>query len=519
MKKERLVPSGSRFGLWVGRTTLALSVLALGASFASAQGGGLGGDAPKAEKIRDIILELSVKEASSALENADPKDPLLALERARLALYRGDCALAAGILARPDLQDSQAGAQLGAISRGCVRSMAGALVVEDDARGIVIRFQDDEDAVLAPLLTEIALKARDLFKHDLGVELPNPIRVEIVRDQYALAAMTGLPIEAARTTGTIAIAKWGRVVMVSPRGAPKGYAYTDTLAHELSHLAQTRASKDRAPLWLQEGVARIEETRWRPPRPFDDVPPADDLAAFGFANHLGPDIDKIGPSIAMLASAQEAQVTYAKAMSFIRYWSKVQGEDALPKLLARMGQADKAEDVDRAIEDVSGKSFAAWSERWQKEVTANAKELPDDQRPGAPPAKHLDEVRKRVRLGQLFSERKHDDAAKRELNRAFELAPREAVIRANLAAALLALGEEGRARSLVESSDDIRGNDARWWSLHGMLVPGDGERAHSIAIGINPYDPKIACFEKDPPSTPDDPADKALCEAARRKPH
>ena len=66
-----------------------------------------------------------------------------------------------------------------------------------------------------------------------------------------LADKTGLSITAARTTGPVAHAKWGRVVMISPRAAPKGYGFLDTLAHELSHLAQTRASKDLAPLWLQ----------------------------------------------------------------------------------------------------------------------------------------------------------------------------------------------------------------------------------------------------------------------------
>ncbi len=506
---------------WLGVATIGVAACALAVSIASSPSasaeGAVGGDDAKAEKARDQILALSVAEARETLKDADQANPLVAIERARLALYEGDCALAAGILARPGLDESAAGAQLGAIARGCVRSMAGAVVVDDADKGVVLRFQDDEDVVLAPLLADVAAKARELYKHDLGVELPRPIRVEVVRDQYALAAMTGLPIEAARTTGTIAIAKWGRVVMVSPRGAQKGYSYMDTLAHELSHLAQTRASKDRAPLWLQEGVARIEETRWRPPRPFDDVPAADDLAAFGFENHLGPDIDKIGPSIAMLPSAQEAQVTYAKVMSFIRYWSRIEGEDALPRLLEKMGQAKKPEDVEKSIEAVSGTSFSAWAERWQKDVIANAKELPEDMRPGAPVAKHLDEVRKRVRLGELFEARKHHEASARELERAYDLAPL-AVVRASFAAALLALGEQDRARALVEKTEDIRGNDARWWSMHALLVPGDAERARAIAIGMSPYDPNVACAEKEPPEVPAAPIEKALCEAARRKP-
>lgn len=496
---------------------LLVSTLA-SASLARADGG-LTGDTAKADKARDLILELSVKEAHALLDGVDATDQALAVERASLALYEGDCVLAAGILARSDLQDNPGAARIGAIARGCVRSTAGALVVEDADRGVILRFQDDADVVLAPMLGDVAQKARELFKHDLGVELPRPVRIEVVRDQWALAAMTGLPVEAARTTGTIAIAKWGRVVMVSPRAATRGYSFLDTLAHELSHLAQTRGSRDRAPLWLQEGVARIEETRWRLPRPFDDYPSADDLAAWGIQNHVGPDIDKIGPSIAMLPSAEEAMITYAKVMSFIRYWSKAEGDEALPKLLAKMGEANSADEVDKALAAVSGGvDFAAWSERWQKEGLASAKELPEELKPGAPLPKNLGEVRKRVRLGQLFDERKHDQASKKEFDRAFELAPHEAAIRAGLARALLSLGEKDRARTVVAQTDDIRGNDARWWSMHGLLVSTDSDTARAIAVSLDPYDPGVACQEKEPPETPDDPAEKALCEAARLKP-
>ena len=50
--------------------------------------------------------------------------------------------------------------------------------------------------------------------------------------------MTGLPYESAKTTGTVAVAKWGRVTLLSPRASPHGYAWRDTMAHELTHLAR-----------------------------------------------------------------------------------------------------------------------------------------------------------------------------------------------------------------------------------------------------------------------------------------
>ena len=112
--------------------------------------------------------------------------------------------------------------------------------------------------------------------------------------------MTGLPYESAQTTGTVAVAKWGRVTLLSPRASHHGYPWRDTVAHELTHLAVTRASRDRAPLWLQEGVAKREEIRWRDPGPFDDRPPPEAVVQRGLELGLGVPLDKLGPSIAML---------------------------------------------------------------------------------------------------------------------------------------------------------------------------------------------------------------------------
>ena len=431
-------------------------------------------------------------------------------------LYRGECVQAAAILARPDLAESDAFASLGAVSRGCERSMAGAVVHEKD--GVWLRFQDDADVVLAPLLVEVASKARDVFERDLGVSMPSPLRVEIVRDQMGLSAMTGLPLSAARTTGTIGIAKWGRVVMVSPRGAPQGYAFMDTLAHELTHLALTRGSGDKAPLWLQEGVARLEESKWRAPLPFDDLPPADDVAYFGIKGKIGPDIDKIGPSIALLPSSEQAMITYAKVQSFMKYYGAHAGDDAMKKLLVGFKSAKDPEQIDRVIEDVTGTPLASWSEQWIGDLAVRAKELPEDLKPSAAPPKDLKDVRKRVRLGQLMLGRKHAEAAVVELSKGHEKLPRQALVRGLYARALVAVGKEPEAKALVEKVDDVPASDPTWWSMRGRLGVGDPAEAARTAVSRAPYDPPVACTELEAPSVPADPVLADLCRAARTKP-
>lgn len=479
-----------------------------------AEGVELTGDAGRASKVRGLTLELSQAEALRELDGASSADQLLEIERARALLYEGRCAEAAAILSRPDLSEADEPAAMGGVARGCERTMAGAVVVEHAASGAWIRFQDDADVALAPLLFEVVERTRARFKQDLGVDMPRPVRLELVRDQFGLAAMTGLPLAAARTTGTVGVAKWGRVIVVSPRATAKGYPILDTISHELTHLALTRGSRDRAPLWLQEGVARELEGAWREPHFFDDVPSADDIAAFGIRKKLGPDIDKIGPSIALLPTAEEAHVTYAKVQSFMRYFGKEAGADATARLLAELKEAE----LDAAIEKVSGAPFSAWSDRWKGYVERSARELSEEQKPGAPAHKDVKEVRKRFRLGELMLDRGHARAAARELDKGHTLMKRDALVRALYAKALLGEGARDKATKLVEDPKDVSGNEARWWSLRAVLEVGDRGAAVRLATSLAPYDPNVACMEKAPPDAPEDDVQKALCQAARDRP-
>jgi len=354
----------------------------------------------------------------------------------------------------------------------------------------------------------VAVLVQKTLMKVLGVELPKPLRVDLVRDQFTLAAMTGLPLEAARTTGTVAVAKWGRVTMVSPRAMPHGYPWLDTLAHEMTHLALSRGTRDKAPLWLQEGVAKREETRWRDPQPLDDVPSVDVTAVVGLEKGLGRPIDKLGPSIAMLPTPEQAQVAFAKEL----------GDDALPQLVLRIRALDDPNDVSRAIKDVSGVDFAEWDKRWRAHLATVPRELPPDLAPGGN-IPNVREIVKRVRLGELLRERGHFPAAVSQLARAQVIVPADPSLRCYLAAALLAQGDRPAAAPWVEKIEDVHGRQGRWWSLHGLLFADrDAERSFAYGVALDPLDPQVACEEKTAPESPLDPIRAALCAAARRVP-
>jgi glutaredoxin len=475
------------------------------------------GDTIRAARARNAIVEMDLAAAKGILDGVDPSDAALAIETARLAIYTGDYDGAAAILSRSDLMATSEGAELGDIARGCARGMAGTLEVRDDARGVILHLQDDDDRALAPVIAETAVRARAQLAKDLGVELARPLRIDLVRDQFTLAAMTGLPEEAARTTGTVAVAKWGRVTMLTPRAMSHGYPWLDTLAHEMTHLALSQGTRDLAPLWLQEGVAKREEIRWREAEPLDDVPSPDVVALVGMERGLGRSLDRLGPSIAMLPTAEEAAVAFAEVTSFIRYWTKEVGDDGLPQLVIRLKSAPRAEDVDRSIQEVSGADLAGWDKRWRAHLALGPHELPPDLAPGAA-LPHSAEISKRGRLGELFEARGHHQAAAIELGRAEAFVPADATLRAWLAVSLLGTGDKANASMLVDKVDDLHSRYGRWWSLHGLLHPEKASFAFGLALAQDPLDPWVSCEEKAPPELPSDPIRLAICEAARRAP-
>ena len=474
----------------------------------------------RVREARDATLALDVKRAHSLLDDLPSTDPSVALERARLAIYDGDYDGASALLSHPQLARTDAGAELIAIANGCARATAGSITETDAERGVIVRMQDDGDRALAPFLVEVATAARETLARDLKVMLPRPLRIELVRDLFTLAAMTGLPESAAQKTGTVAVAKWGRVTMLSPRAIEHGYPWADTLAHEMAHLAQTQATADRAPLWLQEGVAKREETRWRTGRTFDDSPPADVVAAVGLEKGLGRPIDKLGASIALLPTAEQAMVAFAEVSSFVRFFAKTAGNNALPDLLVQLQGTPGDDFVDQSMKHVTGASLSEWNARWLTYLSTVKRDLPKGVTLGGD-APHQSEVRRALAMTELLRRRGQQGAVAKVMEPAQKRAPFDPLLRHRLAAALLSLGQKEEAEKLISRLDDVHSEFGPWMVLHAAWLrdhnePREADAALRTALENSPLDPQVACEGKLPPELPESPTKAALCQATRQ---
>jgi hypothetical protein len=473
----------------------------------------------------------------------------LGVERARLGLYVGDCDAAEAILTTlPPEQDQVVG--LLDLARRCAGAVAASLVVEDVPRGIWVRLQDADDAPLVPYLLDVADQAREAVRLDLGVELPRPLRIDVVRDLFSLSAVSGLPLEAAETTGTVAVARWGRVTLLSPRASRHGYPWEDTLAHELVHLGLSRATRDFAPLWLQEGVAKRQEQRWRPPRPFDDSGEHDNIAERALASGRSVGVDNLGPSIAMLPSADAASIAFSEVTSFINYWIAQNGRSSFRLLLSDLKGLSQR-DPDAALRSVTGWGLRDWIARWQEWLrTQVAPASPPDPAgtvaeavgerpllPGVPPgvafaAPAPAPDMRRVRLGDLLLRGQHFQAAAHVFGQTLTAAPGVSALRFRASEAELAAHRPDAARERLGRVEELDGPHAGWFALKSRFDAEAGDRenaekASRMASSLDPWSELVACeghlralLGSDPWELPDpsDPTRQALCFMARARP-
>lgn len=487
------------------RSRVGIGIVAIGAALLAVCGptrAGADVDPGEAAAVRafDLTNAMEYDKARAELAKADPSSPSVVVAKARLALYEEDCDLAVALMGNREAAATEEGRIVADIARGCARVTAATAIDKDDAQGIVIRWHDEDDRALMPLMVDTVAKARASLTRDLGVEWKKPTRITVVRDLLSLSAMTGLPYKSAQTTGTVAVAKWGRVTILSPRASKHGYPWRDTLTHEMTHLAISMQTREKAPLWLHEGVARREETRWREPGPFDERPSPEAVVMRGMDLKLDLALDKLGPSIAMLPSADAAMVAFAEVTSFVKFFVETSPEGSLAKLLVALRTAKS---VDDALKQVSGETLAQWDVKWRAQLAKRVKEplSPLYGLGGNPPG--LGDSRERSRLAELLLGRNHPAEALTELDKIPETLLSDPSLRYIRARVLEAKGDGHAAEALIEDPKAWIASFGPCWALQSRLA-ADGaagakmdaalaEAAKSEALAHDPLTVETAC--------------------------
>jgi tetratricopeptide (TPR) repeat protein len=459
------------------------------------------------EEARKLIAELTT---------SSPKRPETRYLQAELAFLDGKYEQAIQHL--DGLGDKEVGASVGRLRRlvtGTMEATKG-FARKRSAKGhFEIVYQPGKDEVIVDIAADALDKAYEVFGRDLGIKPNGPIRVELLTKPADLAKVSTLTEKDIRTTGTIALCKYNKLMAVTPRATIFGYAWLDTLAHEYVHYLVSSATRDRVPVWLHEGLARFQQNRWRDP----DLGKLAGTDEYLLASALkGGDLisfDAMHPSMAKLPSQQAAALAYAEVYTLVRFIHGKVGYDGLRKALAMIAKGTDSRD---ALTQVTGSSrWRKVESGWKQHLRASKLSMDpalagrarhgrihfDDGQKGDDNV-GVDELnnkkaQKHTRLGGMLRARGMLKAAAIQYEKALAIAGNtNPLVAAKLSRTYIALREYERAIALAEPLLAADDNDAAPATTLGIAYQKVGEpkratQAFEVALRINPFDPAVRC--------------------------
>jgi tetratricopeptide (TPR) repeat protein len=388
-----------------------------------------------------------------------------------------------------------------------------------------------EDAVIADYALEGLEAMISALTADLGYVPQRPIPVDIYRSPTDLAAVSTLTVDEVERTGTIALCKWGRLMATTPRALRFGYPWQDSLSHELTHYVISTLSGDRAPVWLQEGLAKFLERRWRQPAGPDLPPSMQHLLAKALASNKLITFEAMHPSMAKLPHAEDAALAFAEVATAI---ASLHARGGMAALRTAIGKVHDGVDARSAVAEAAGGSWAQFERNWKAFMAAQhyhtfpglepntrkfrkagalaAKRGPseDEAVSGADPGARF------LRLGNMLLLRNRPRAATVEYERGAKLAPGQWLFQVKLGRTYLALGDADRALKVVSEVVSLY-PELPWPHLiagQALLAKGDPGRAVTsleASLAANPFDPSVHCaladaYGKLAPTTGEGPA-------------
>ena len=430
--------------------------------------------------------------------------------RAELAFQTGDYAGAVKLLDK--LPDDAADGMVGQTRKLAASTLGvteGFIATKSPKGHFVILYAPGPDATIAELAGQVLDAAWDITGDDLGLRPDDPIRVEILGEPAALAKLSPLSESEIENTGTIALSKYNKLMVVSPRATLFGYPWMDTLAHEYTHLVVSRISHDTVPIWLQEGLARFEQTRWRKPPEVALSTTEQALLTAGLRKGRLITFDEMHPSMAKLPSQEAAALAYAEVYTLVGWMQQKIGYKGLRDLLVAQRDGKSAR---RAVADAMSLTWPAVEKAWHTHLTAVPAKGDGKVRAGKPikfgkggvDSENVGietvgvRARKHARLGGMLRARGLLEAAATEYEKALAVGGPEPFVGSKLARTLVDLGKLDRAIELATplvANDD---HDATTAVTLGMARSArhdwpEAIAAYEQALRVSPFDPQTRC--------------------------
>ena len=370
----------------------------------------------------------------------------------------------------------------------------------------LIQLREESDGILAEPALEALEQAHQEVGRALGYWPRSKVRIEIAPDVQSFTAITTFTLRDIEETGAIGLCKFNKVMIISPRVMAHGFRWLDSLVHEYIHMAIVNLTRNKAPIWLHEGIARYYETVWRKPvqgpRPDYLTPANETLLATAIERQEFVSFKDMEPSLIRLDTPEQVQLAYAEVASAVDYIRQAKGPSGIRDVLSQVNRLSTAE----AIEAVMGVPLDGFEADWRRFVEGQGlaviqgsriRSYKVAQEGGQPESVELNEIqseiaRNRTHLGDRLRQRGRLRAAGAEYRRALRAGPNSTVILNRLGETLIQSQRYDEARPHLEKARNLAPDLVHTHYLIGRLhhEAGDHTRARGAlleALQINPF--------------------------------
>lgn len=359
-----------------------------------------------------------------------------------------------------------------------------------------------KDELLLPYLIETAEAQYAAlvadFKADIRLLDPK-IRIEVYPDIRGFSSISSLSLDAIKTSGTVALCKYNRLMITSPRTLARGYRWRDTLGHEMVHYFLTRLTHNRVPLWLHEGISRFQEERWRNPEVGEFSIYDQSILSEARDRDYWVPLSAMEPSLALLTKPGDTGLAFAELFGIVRMIYQTGGYPLLQSMLAKFAQGASTAAV---LQQVSLSGPEVLFRNFQREIRSmklahipgrRILPLEEGSIDEAGWSRLPDYVRRRVLLGDQMRDRGRYRGAEQEyLLAATGVTGLDASLESKLAEARIEDGRFDAAWQGMQKALVIYDSDPRLQLAAGKAALRRGDNAQAIkylenTLGIHPF--------------------------------
>ena len=465
------------------------------------------------EAIDSLTVKLDGWEVSDAwgdvkrLLGDEPNDPKLLELASSIAFHKGDYPEASKLMKQALAQDGED-----------EKKKAFASFIEEtlalvssfkrvESSHFVISLDEKQDGILTDYLIDSLEKTYQVMAQQYGFQPLEKIRIEVFPNAKAFYLVTTLSVRDIEVTGAVGIAQFNKLMMLSPRALVHGYRWLDAISHEYMHYLIFKLTKNKAPIWFHEGMAKYEETRWRNgPSYLSSF--YQTLLARALSEGKLIRFDQMEPSLVRLENPEDVQLAYAEAASAIEFILMKSGYDGLQKVMHQMASTNQ-KGVGKAIQEVLGLPFSEFEETWKGFLSSKGyREIAgahghrykikegkyDEERMDTEEMKSL-VAKNKAHLGDLLKERGRIEAAVLEYRRALEESRDSVTIMKKLSSALTTMARYEEALELLRRAKDISSDHPGIFTALGQTYlklkrMKEARDSFREAIQINPFDPE-----------------------------